>query len=793
MSHRSARVRLVTLLAATALGGAGAVTLAAPAAHAASSNVVISAVYGGGGNSGAPYQNDYIELYNTGSSAVDLSGWSLTYRSASGGSGGSTALTGTIAPGGHFLVQEAAGSGSAAALPTPDATGTLNMSATAGSVVLTQGGSTVDTVGYGNVTSSYVEESPAPAMSNTLSDIRTKGCTDTDNNASDFVSGAPAPLNSSAPQGVCGSGGTTPPPPTGEPATIEQVQGSSFQSPLAGKNVKDVRGIVTAVNGSSGFWMQSATPDDDPRTSDALYVYGGSTAKVGDAVTVAGKVTEYRPGGSSGSGNLTTTELTAPTVTVNSSGNALPAPVVVGSPGHVPPAQVVESGNPGNVETAGLTLDPTKNALDFWESLEGMRIQEDDARVVGPTATKYGETPIIPGNTTGVTNTPRGGILYKSYETPNAMRLILSDSLLPKGAMAPANVGDSLPGATVGVLDYNFGNFVLMATEVPGLKSGGLQRETTSAQSTKEAAIATFNVENLAPSDPQSKYDRLAGQIVNNLQSPDIVALEEIQDNSGSANDGTVDSTATSDKLIAAIAAAGGPSYQATWVNPADGTDGGQPGGNIRQVFIYRSDRGMSFVQKDGGTATNSTEVVGKNSKTSITFSPGRIDPTNPAWDDSRKPLVGQFEWQGKPLFVIANHFNSKGGDDSIMGRFQPPVRGSETQRNAQATVVRGFVDDLLAADKNAQVVVLGDLNDFDFSRTADILVGSGKTALTDLPRTLPVGERYTYDYQGNSQVLDQILISQGFGKKWSYDIVHTNSEFYDQDSDHDPQVVRVQ
>ncbi|GMA85247.1 hypothetical protein GCM10025868_04970 [Angustibacter aerolatus] len=126
------------------------------------------------------------------------------------------------------------------------------------------------------------------------------------------------------------------------------------------------------------------------------------------------------------------------------------------------------------------------------------------------------------------------------------------------------------------------------------------------------------------------------------------------------------------------------------------------------------------------------------------------------------------------------------------MGRYQQPERSSEVQRHAQATAVRAFVDDVLAVDRRARVVVLGDLNDFEFSQTADILVGSGRTALIDLPRTLPASERYTYVYEGNSQVLDHILVSQGLRKRLSYDVVHTNAEFADQDSDHDPQVVRL-
>ena len=142
-------------------------------------------------------------------------------------------------------------------------------------------------------------------------------------------------------------------------------------------------------------------------------------------------------------------------------------------------------------------------------------------------------------------------------------------------------------------------------------------------------------------------------------------------------------------------------------------------------------------------------------------------------------------------MFVIANHFNSKGGDQPLFGRFQPPTRSSEEQRHAQAMVVRTFVNKILAINPLANIVILGDINDFEFSGTADILVGEGW--IVDLPRLLPPAERYTYVFDGNSQVLDHILVAlptalAGF----DHDIVHMNAEYADQASDHDPQIVRL-
>jgi predicted extracellular nuclease len=139
-------------------------------------------------------------------------------------------------------------------------------------------------------------------------------------------------------------------------------------------------------------------------------------------------------------------------------------------------------------------------------------------------------------------------------------------------------------------------------------------------------------------------------------------------------------------------------------------------------------------------------------------------------------------------VFVIANHFNSKGGDQPLTGRFQPPTRGTEVQRLAQATEVSQFVRKIQGLDRHANIVVLGDINDFPFSPAARKLTEGG--SLIDLVNTLPTAQRYGYVFQGNSQILDHILI--GGLKYFDYDIVHTNAEFFDQVSDHDPQVVRI-
>src|SRR5262249_14463354 len=155
-----------------------------------------------------------------------------------------------------------------------------------------------------------------------------------------------------------------------------------------------------------------------------------------------------------------------------------------------------------------------------------------------------------------------------------------------------------------------------------------------------------------------------------------------------------------------------------------------------------RTDRGLSFVDTPGGDAATPVTVVDDHHFAALSASPGRIDPTSTAWNSSRKPLAGEFRWLGRRPFRIAHPLNPKGGDDPLFGHRQPPMFPSETQRHQQATEVRSFVDQILAIDSTANVVVLGDLNDYDFSETTNILVGSGSTALIDLPRTLPLPER---------------------------------------------------
>src|ERR687898_970698 len=407
------------------------------------------------------------------------------------------------------------------------------------------------------------------------------------------------------------------------PPEIAEIQGAAHISPKNGQGVTGVEGIIPArrTAGGRGYWIQDPTPDANAATSDAVFVFTNAAPvhQMGDLIRVNGTVSEFRA--ANDPDNLTITQITSSNAQVSfvSGGHSPPAPTVLGVGGRTPPTENIDDDNAGNVETGG-TFDPAGDAIDFYESLEGMILQ--------------------------VNNGALGG-----YTDPNPERITVDDEILrdlaptprPLKAMPDMNVGDSLTSSVVGPLDYSFSNYKIQATATPTFVSGGLIRELTAAPSAAQVAFATFNVENLAGIDPQAKYDHLASLIVNNLQAPDVIGIEEVQDNDGAVDppgpglptDSTVvDADVAWTRLIAAIQAAGGPTYDYRQINPVDDAEGGAPGGNIRVGFLFRTDRGVSFVDRPGGSPTTETTVVGKN-KPRLSASPGRIGTQSDAFDET--------------------------------------------------------------------------------------------------------------------------------------------------------------
>jgi|GEM_PF-6964181 hypothetical protein len=585
-------------------------------------------------------------------------------------------------------------------------------------------------------------------------------------------------------------------------AEIYEIQGSSHESAMKDEPVKGVDGIVTAKD-KTGFYMQELDSDNDDATSEAIYVLSDKAVEVGDKVIVAGIVQEYAIPHTADEWwidiprQLTITAIEASQVEVQSHGNDLPNPIILGTDRSIPENSIDDDSFD--------SFDITEDAIDFYESLEGMRVQVDNALVIGPT--EYGQTAVLPnsGDYNSGARTEFGGVLIAEGDF-NPERIIVEAETLTKffdyRYAKSFDLGAKFIKPIVGIISYDEGKYMLYNTADYSsyseddiyTKANNSKKDVTTINYAKDKlTIASFNVENLSAESKSSKIEGIANSIVTNLKNPDIIGLVEIQDNNGETDNGVVVADKTYNALISTISNVGGATYDYVNIDPEDDQDGGAPGGNIRVGFIYRTDR-VNFIAKGSATATDDVLVEGSGENITLSLNPGRIDPTNNAFDDSRKPLAAEFEFKGEKVFMIANHFNSKGGDAPLFGNEQPPVLVSENQRREQAEVVNQFVQEILAANSDANVVVLGDLNDFQFSEAVDTLAGS---QLTNMMEQLDDSDRFTYVYEGNSQVLDHILVSDSLVGSTEVDAIHINSVYAEYGpigivSDHDPIMVQI-
>ncbi len=565
---------------------------------------------------------------------------------------------------------------------------------------------------------------------------------------------------------------SAPEPPAGDGALpIGQVQGAGHASPLAGQRVT-VRGVVTAVD-SNGFYLQDGG-DGDVATSDGVLVFTGArpTVTAGQSVAVSGVVGEFRPGNAAG--NLTTTQIGGPVVTTLDAALPAVAATALGAGGRAAPTAVAQ-------DDAFTSFDVAADGVDFYESLEGMLLRVPDA-VVAQGTNGFGESWVLADGGAGATGrTPRGGvILTEADRNPEKVQVqydAAAGNVLP-GFSPALTVGDRL-GDVEGVLSYNFGQYELLPTRAFAATDGELRPEVTALRAGPVTlTVADYNVENLDPGDGAARFDALAADIVGNLGTPDILALQEIQDNNGAVNDAVTDASLTGRALIDAVLRAGGPRYAYADIAPVDDTSGGEPGGNIRPGFLYRDDR---------------VELL----------SLGQVAPGDAAFANSRVPLAGSFGFNGEIVTLINVHYASKGGSSTDFGALFPPLNGGEAARLAQARVTNAYVDAVLAERPGAKLLVIGDHNEFFFENPQAVLRGEddGSRVLADLNTGLPMSERYTYTFDGNSQDLDHTLATDAAFGVATYDAVHINSEFSDEagalsgrtrNSDHDPQVTAL-
>ncbi|MDY7095468.1 MAG: esterase-like activity of phytase family protein [Acidobacteriota bacterium] len=627
---------------------------------------------------------------------------------------------------------------------------------------------------------------------------------------------------------------------------VAQVQGAGHRSPMEGQWLHRVRGVVTAVeppprrsSSEDGeprepdvtFWIQSLDPDDDPATSEGLRIVAApgvlpqsampqgalpdagsaeAAVRAGDVVEISGRVAEIAY-----PGELPITTLEASVIHRPSRDNPPPQPVVLGEGGRMPPSRIFDA-------DALEEYRPTEDGLDFFESLEGMRVMVREPVVVGPTTYRGGFVVVGDDGRHAEPRTHRGGLSLLP-EDFNPERILVDTNLVDE--VPDLAVGDRLLGPVIGVVAYRFGEWRVWATEpLPpvddvvvddaSVDDGESVDEPPAAEPAREVTtlrgddshltVATFNVLNLDPQDPSKQFEGLARTIAQELGAPDVVALQEIQDDDGPVDNGLVTARRTLKLLIDSIFEAGGPVYDFRQIDPENNADGGQPGGNIRVAYLFNPQR-VRFVDRGDAGPRDATAIQATDDGPRLTLSPGRVAPLAPSfdgdeekgWEGGRRSLAAEMLFtpgtgREERFFLINNHWKSKRGDDRLGGSRQPPVPGTEVQRAAQAQVISDFVEELLAADPQAAVIVLGDLNEHEFRSPLAVLAESG---LVNLVPQIEQEDRYTYNYLGNSQVLDHILVSPRLAAQDpQVDIIHANADYPDSEaaSDHDPIVARV-
>jgi endonuclease/exonuclease/phosphatase family metal-dependent hydrolase len=582
--------------------------------------------------------------------------------------------------------------------------------------------------------------------------------------------------------------------------TIPEINSDRFISPYNSRSVANVSGVVTARN-ADGFWVRSTTPDNDRTTSDSIYVFSrNSSVTVGNTVSFSGRYTEYR----SSNAYVPLNEITSPTNIRVSSNSTAVTPLVIGSGDLLPPTEQFSAlddgdvfGLPNNrslVTAANPTLEPTEYGMDFMESLLGELVTiKSPVAVAKPN--NFGDTWVV-GNWPSTGSNDRGGLTMTDRDANPEAILIgtpLDGSSNPDGT----KLGDSLEDIT-GVVYQAFGFYRVLPTtaiQVTGSQEPAFPDPVAYSSTGRCSAITLgqYNVENLSPSS--AHLPAIAAHIVDYLKTPDIMFLQEIQDDSGETNDGTVSANETLTTLSAAISALSpATSYAFTEVVPVNNADGGAPGGNIRVAYLYNPAI-LALHKPNPGSSTDACAYNG-----TLNFNPCRIAPLDPAWTASRKPLVSQWDildGSNSTFYTVNVHFASKGGSSSLHGDPRPPVNGGVEDRLAQAHLTASFIAEILADDPDASIITAGDFNEFAFVEPLTQFVEI--SGLEDIEDVLGVEEteRYSYLFDMNCQELDHMYISPKVArarKELAYEHVHINTWVSrdDQISDHDPAVARM-
>jgi len=530
---------------------------------------------------------------------------------------------------------------------------------------------------------------------------------------------------------------------------IQTIQGTALYSPLSNTVVR-VQGVVTGKTGH-GFFIQDPAPletasqdlaQKSQPASSAIFIFANERPAFGAHIEIIGKVLDF----ARDENERPTTQIELQEFSVLAERGEDIRPIWL------------------NANTLPEQPEALARALN---NLEAMRVGIRNGAIFSAPSNPFGDYVVLPNDMAGSIPLSELGSAVLDPKNPDRW---LQDFALNRAEFAPVvNVGDVLLEDVIGPLNYRANSYQVLARGPLRIQQIARQLVSNAKSPGPEfTSVLTLNAFNLDQQferpelvdDPRRdidndvedlRFQKLGAVIVEQAGAPAIIALQEIQDNDGAELSAATDATYTYERLIHACQKLGGPLYQSLDIAPENASDGGQPGGNIRNAFLYDPQR-VSVV---AGTL----RLIGSD---------------HSAFIGSRKALMAQFRvhTSGQILAVINVHLASKRHQNSIFAPIQPGFDPKETQRIAQASEIREVLKQLEA--QGLDYYVTGDFNDFDFSETLKTLCGQ---ASTNLMQTVPRAQRYDYNHRGKLHTLMHAIVAkrQAVAGRYKFEILHGN------------------
>lgn len=543
--------------------------------------------------------------------------------------------------------------------------------------------------------------------------------------------------------------------------TISQINGLRQVSAYNNLEVT-TRGVVT-VKTNTGFYLQDGVNTDSGSAGIFVSTGAGSyylnLVSIGDLIKISGKVFEF-----GFTNQLPITQITSvKSLEILSRNNSLPTPVNIGKNYNNVPSLVIDNGNIND-------YDQYAYAIDYWENYESMLVRIDSPQVIGQLKSLGNFAVVLDMDNPNRIRTTYGGVILQ--QNGNADIIQIYNGLMPSNPVF-YNVfpGDSISYIT-GVVTYRFGYYYILPRNIADI--GVIQRGEISTDllaSTSTTPPAYVNQQALTPlATPhisiitQNMYNmtikpneqRMAKYARENLLSPEIIFMQEIQDDSGLTNNGVVTSNFNLDYLINLL---NDPTYNVppynrnyayVYIPPDNNQDGGAFAGNIRVVILY-------------DTLTMSIQNYYR-----IGLSTSTPAPSSTTFQNSRKPLYVNIKHNAtnQIYHLIGIHANSKSGDTSLWGSVQPPNEVSEAQRVDQFTYVKNWITSNLNNSVD-NIIVAGDCNDYEWSQSVEVLDNNTPSRfMKNLVNDVNYSERYSFYFNGTYQVLDNMFISPSLYNK---------------------------